>query len=132
MAPPEAMQFGKTLHGLLQGLAYANSVFGPVYVAKCDLSNGFYWLQLSLDSILPLAVLPPTFLGEEPLVALPLAVTMGWTDAPSSFTGTTETVTDLANWSLATGETLGPHHLEQRAEPNPTAEQENVVGSLAP
>ena len=71
MAPLETMQFGKTLPMLLQALAYANPVFGPVYMAMYDLSDSFCRLQLSLDSILPLAVLLPTSQGEQPLVALP-------------------------------------------------------------
>ena len=61
---------------------------------------GFCWLQLSLDSIFQLTVLPPTPQGEEPLVAPLPVVTMGWTEALLSFTGTTETAFDLANWSL--------------------------------
>ena len=101
-------------------------------MAKYDLSDGFCWLQLSLDFILPLAVLLPTPQGEEPLVALPLVVTMGLTEALPSFTGTTKTATNLANWSLASGETLRPHHLEQYAEPNPATKQGNMVRSLAP
>ena len=86
---------------------------GPVYVAKYDLSDGFYWLQLSLDSILPLAALLPTPPGEDPLVALPLVVTMGWTKAPPSFCTTTKTATNLENWSLSREEELEPHCLEQ-------------------
>ena len=77
MAPPEGMQFGITLPRLLQALAYTNPKFGPVHIAKCDLLDSFHHLQLSLDSIPPLAVPPPKSEGEDPLVAMSLVVAMG-------------------------------------------------------
>ena len=132
MAPPEAMQFGETLPRLLQALAFAYLTYMPVYLAKHNLSDGFCQLHLSLNSILPLAVLPPTPPSEAPLVALPLAVTMGWIRAPPSFCTTTETATDLANWSIGAGESLEPHHLEQRVDPSPTTEEGKVAYLLAP
>ena len=46
LAPPEAIQFGQTLKRLLQRIHRANDVFGPVYMPKIDLSDGFYWLWL--------------------------------------------------------------------------------------
>ena len=71
-------------------------------------------------------------LKEKTLVAPTFAVTMGWTEAPPCFTGTAEKANCLANWSLFSGEMLRPHLLEQHADPNPAAEQGNMVGSLAP
>jgi len=118
-APPEAMQFGRTLRRILQKLADANPMYGPVYMAKYDMSDGFYRLQLSLDSILPLAVMLPTMSQEDPLVALPLVVTMGWTEAPPAFSTTTETSTDLANWELESKNYIPPHHLEPLADTPP-------------
>ena len=44
VASKEAMQFGRTLHRLLQKIHYANERFGPVYLSKLDLSDGFYRL----------------------------------------------------------------------------------------
>ena len=105
-APQEAMKFRKTLPRLLQTLAFSNPKYGPFCVAKYDTSDGFCRLQLSCNSILPLGLLLPTSPGEAPPVTLPLVVTMGWTKAPPSFCSTTETVTNLANWSLAMGRHL--------------------------
>ena len=101
------MQFGKTLPRLLQALAYANLKYGPVCVAKYNLSDGFYQLQLSLDSIVPLAVLLPTPPGEDLLVAPPLVVTIGWTEAPSSFCATTETATNFGKLVIVQGRGTG-------------------------
>ena len=108
-APPEAMQFGRTLARVLERLAMANPRFGPVHMGKYDMSDGFYRLQLALNSVLPLAVMLPRMEDEDPLVALPLVVTMGWTEAPPSFSSTTETATDLANWDLERKVYLPPH-----------------------
>ena len=44
LAFKEAMQFGKTLKRLLQQIHRANERFGPVYLSKIDLSDGFYRL----------------------------------------------------------------------------------------
>ena len=42
LGPSEAMQFGRTLWRLLYRIHRANSRFGPVYLSKVDLSDGFY------------------------------------------------------------------------------------------
>ena len=44
LALPEAMQFGQTLKRLLQRIHRANDIFGPVYMSRINLSDGFYWL----------------------------------------------------------------------------------------
>ena len=44
LAFKEAMQFGKTLKILLRRIHRANERFGPVYLSKIDLSDGFYRL----------------------------------------------------------------------------------------
>jgi hypothetical protein len=135
-APPEAMQFGRTLQRLLLKLASANPIYGPVYMAKYDMSDGFYRLQISLDSILPLAVMLPSMDQEDPLIALPLVVPMGWTEAPPSFSTTTETATDLANWELDSGTDLLPHRLEELADTKPAdyiaRDESRMIPSLAP
>ena len=43
-----------------------------------------------------------------------------------------EMVINLANWSLALGEVLEPHRLEQHANPTPATEVGDVASSLAP
>ena len=65
-------------------------------------------------------------------MALPLVVTMGWTEAPLSFCTNTETATNWANWSLSREEQLEPHHLEQQADPKPDMTEYHMAGSLAP
>ena len=131
-APPEAMQFGRTLKRVLQQLANANPAHGPVYMAKYDMSDGFYRLQLAMNAILPLAVMLPTMEHEDPLVALPLVVTMGWTEAPPSFSTTTETSTDLANWTLAKGTYVPPHRLEKLADTAPSNHEERNETRMQP
>ena len=135
-APPEAMQFGRALDRILDKIAGANPIYGPVYMGKYDMADGFYRLQLALNSILPLAVMLPTTEHEDPLIALPLVVTMGWTEAPPSFSTTTETSTDLANWELERKRYLPPHRLEKLAETPPsdhvTRDESRMKPSVAP
>ena len=124
LAPPEAMQFGQTLKRLLQRIHLANDIFGPVYMSKIDLSDGFYRLWLRPEDTLKLAVLFLSKPGEEPLVRIPLTNPMGWCLSPPNFSACTETVADLANASLenlseqATARKI-PHRLDTIFEMTP-------------
>ena len=135
-APPEAMQFGKALERVLYLLSRADPRLGPVYLSKIDISDGFYRLRLTLSSVAPLGILLPTWEAEEPLVAFPLVLPMGWTESPPSFCATTETVADLANWSLQAGHAAPFHRLVELAATLPLdytpLEDAQVQGPLTP
>ena len=136
LAPAEAMQFGYALLRILWILALANPIFGPVHMSKNDIKDGFYRLRLSPESILAMGLLLPLWDNEEPLVAFPLVLPMGWTESPPSFSAATETIADLANHSLQRDETLPPHRLEDKANTLPAdyVDQSNtaVLGPLTP
>ena len=92
LAPPESMQFGRALQRVIHSIVFANPAYGPVYLIKVDLSDGFYRVWLNLRDIPKLAlVLPPLTDSTEPLVALPLALPMGWVESPPWFSVVTET-----------------------------------------
>ena len=65
LAPAKAMQFGRALDWLLYQIRHADPKFGPVYLNKIDISDGFYRVPLTPDSAPRLAVvlpnLPPFF-----------------------------------------------------------------------
>ena len=100
IAPTESMQFGRTLWRLLNEIHHANSKFGPVYMSKIDLSDGFYRLWLRPEDTPALAVLLPTRENEPPLIGIPLTNPMGWVSSPPNFSSCTETVADMANADL--------------------------------
>jgi hypothetical protein len=77
-APPEAMQFGRTLQRLLWLIRHANPKFGPPKTNKQDLKDGYYRLFLRALDCLRLALVLPKFEGEPQLIAIPLACTMCW------------------------------------------------------
>ena len=91
------MQFGRTLYRLLHRLQYANPRYGPVFLSKVDLSDGFYRLWLRPEDVLKLAVVFSTCKGETPLIGIPLTNPMGWCESPPNFSACTETVADLDN-----------------------------------
>jgi len=97
LAPPEAMQFGRALQRLLHRIHQANPRYGPVYLSKIDIADGFYRLGIRPDDAPRLAVLFPTKPGEEQLVGIPLTLPMGWLESPPAFCAMTETTADLAN-----------------------------------
>ena len=99
-APLAAMQFGKALDRILRHILLANPANGPLYLLKLDLSDGFYRINLSPHDIPKLGVVFPTLPGEEPRIALPLVLPMGWTSSPPCFSAATETAADITNGHL--------------------------------
>ena len=113
LAPGEAMQFGHALERYLREILLADPELGKVYLAKFDISDGFYRIHLNVDDIFKLAVVFPTPKGQPALVALPLVLPMGWKNSPPIFSAFTETAADIANANLNTAST--PHPLESHA-----------------
>lgn len=123
-APQEAMQFGQALQRILQKLRHANSKFGPIYLNKIDISDGFYRVMLQPEAAPQLSVMLPTYPEEPPLVAIPLSLPMGWVESPPYFCAVTETIADLTNSRLH-WEYAPPHRLERISE-TPTEPTETI------
>ena len=122
-APPEAMQFGKALPRLVSAIVNANPAAGPVYMMKVDVADGFYRNWLKTEDIPKLAVAFPTKPGEDPLVAFPTVLPMGWVESPPHFCVGTETVADLANKQLRDRRPLPwVHRLDADADTPPADE----------
>jgi hypothetical protein len=125
LAPNEAMQFGRALERLLFRIRHANPRYGPVYMNKIDISDGFYRVALAAASSPKLAIVLPTRPGEPTLLAIPLSLPMGWIESPPAFCAVTETIADLANWRLP--RRYAPiHRLDQFADTPPPAETAKV------
>ena len=112
--PPEVIQFSGALSRILWLLQHADPDEGSVYMAKFDISDGFYHLFLDPDDALKLAVLMPKYDGELQLVAVPLSLIMRWVSSPPTFCAASETATDITNASLFYC-TVPPHRLEDAA-----------------
>ncbi len=115
LAPQEAMQFGHALDRYLRELLLADPANGPLYMLKLDISDGFYRVALAPQDIPKLGVVFPTREGEEPLVAFPLVLPMGWKNSPPIFSAATETAADLANHTLQHQPSQPPHPLDAQA-----------------
>ena len=100
-APPEAMQFGGALHRTLRHVRHANPKYGPVFIAKHDIKDGFYRMFLRASQSPRLAIIMPQYAGEPQLVAIPMSSTMGWTQSPPTFSTMSETIADLTNSSFS-------------------------------
>ena len=109
-SPPEAMQFGGALPRILYYGRHANPKFGTLKANKNDLKDGFYRMYLTPEGCLRLAVLLPRYDGEPPLVGIPLACTMGWTESPPTFCAMSETVCDRANARFKSDPLNAPKH----------------------
>jgi hypothetical protein len=115
LSPRESMQFGRALERTLHKIRHANPKYGPVYQSKTDLKDGFYRLWLSDSGMANLGVAFPVYEGEEPMVAFPLVLPMGWLESPPWFCAATETVADIAN-SIPANHDLPPHPMEDLAD----------------
>jgi hypothetical protein len=80
-----------------------------------DLSDGFYCIGLIVDDMPKLGVIFPTLPGEEPLIAFPLVLPMGWKNSPPIFCTATETIADIANARINTNFNPPAHHLDELA-----------------
>lgn len=112
------MQFGRTLDRLLYRIRHADPAHGPVYMSKIDISDGFYRIRVKAEHAPRLAVIMPRLPGEPPMVALPLALPMGWVESPPVFCAATETAADLANSRLHFPY-CPPHRLDKVASSEP-------------
>ena len=93
----EAMQFGGALYRVLYQIYHADPKYGTTYLAKYDVKDGFYRVMIRPEHALAMTVILPTYEGEEPMVAVPLVLTMGWINSPPTFCAVTETACDIAN-----------------------------------
>ena len=123
LAPKESMQFGRALQRVMSTIVRADQRYGPVFLSKIDIADGFYRVWLQCDDIPKLGVALPTTPGQPFLVAFPLALPMGWVESPPYFTALTETACDLANDSLRARRSrrarVPAHRLEQVAATPP-------------
>ena len=117
VVPKEAMQFGHALDRILREILLADPRYGPVYQLKIDLSDGFYRGDLAPDDCPKLGVVfPSRSPTDEPMVAIPLVLPMGWCESPPAFSAITETIADVANDRLDdAGYTPSSHKLDDLA-----------------
>ncbi|MGH7974557.1 MAG: hypothetical protein ACREBR_03440 [bacterium] len=130
LAPKESMQFGRALQRMLQKIHGADTRRGPVHLMKLDLSDGFYRVDLNADDVLALGVALPKLNDEEPLVAFPLVLPMGWLDSPPYFSAVTETIADVTNMRLRQGISPPTHHRHDaisNTKPQPCEEKNRDV-----
>ena len=111
-----ATQYGRALDRLLREIAFADSALGYVYLLKANVSNGFYRIGLRPEDTPKLGLILPIGANEEPMVANPLTLPMGWKNSPPLFCTATETVADIANEYLRSHQPSRPHKLDGRAE----------------
>jgi hypothetical protein len=119
---PDSIQFGNAFYRFLHRLQRADTHNGPIFLSKTDISDAFMRVWIALSTIPSLGALLPTHMGEEPLVAFPLILPMGWMDSPNYLCAVTETAADLANSRFSAGHLTTVHHpLSDLANTKPPA-----------
>jgi hypothetical protein len=123
-APVESMQFGRALERFIRHIVLANPKYGKVKLIKVDLADGFYRIWLSPTHAAKLAVAFPNADGEEPLIAIPLSLPMGWKNSPPLFSTATKTIADIANRRILQHTDKPAHRLDELADSVPEKEEE--------
>mmetsp|Transcript_36392 Transcript_36392/g.81833 ORF Transcript_36392/g.81833 Transcript_36392/m.81833 type:complete len:1331 (-) Transcript_36392:274-4266(-) len=112
----ESMQFGRALRRILLNIYRADPRWGPVYMLKADISDGFYNIWVNANGSRRLGLILPSKQGEDPLVLFFLALPMGWVSSPPVFCTATEVATDIANKEIASNWRPPPHRQENAAD----------------
>ena len=130
LAPAEAMQFGRALQRVLKHILDADPRFGPVYLAKIDIADGFYRVWVQFRDVPKLGVVQPTSHGEPPLLAFPLTLPMRWVELPPYFTVLTETACNVANARLRRRAAATTQHRLETVAATPPPENNAVDAAL--
>jgi hypothetical protein len=117
------MQFGTALQRIIEDIVNANPLFGPVYLCKVDIADGFYRVNLRPADIPKLGVIMPPTADHETLVALPLVLPMGWKNSPPYFCALTETVADVTNERIRHHQQPPRHRMDRVADSFPEDER---------
>ena len=125
------MQYGRALDRLIREIVYTDPALGYVYLLKANVSDGFYRIGLRPEDAPKLGLIFHRGEEEEPMVATPLTLPMGWKNSPPLFCTATETVADLSNEALRYHQPSKQHQLDDRAEaidtpPAPPPTQEHA------
>lgn len=113
LVPQEAMQYGRALERYLRHILLADTKFGPVYMLKFDLVDGYYRIGLIQD-IPKLALAFPPDQQNNHLIALPLVLLMGLKKSGPVFCAATEILADIANATVSQNVDQPPYHLDTR------------------
>ena len=110
------MQYGKALDRYLRYILISDPKYGPIYMLKCDLADGYYRLGLVVSDIPKLAVAFPSVDQQDPLIALSLVLPMGWKNSGPAFCAATETIADMENAAIIKNVPQKSHPLDTLAQ----------------
>jgi hypothetical protein len=80
---PDSIQFGAALYHFIQRLQRANMRRGTIHLGKTNVADAFMRVWISLSTIPALGAILPSYPDEDPLVAFPMILPMGWVDSPN-------------------------------------------------
>ena len=123
------MLFGRALRRILFQIYRADPRWGPVYLAKVDIPDGFYNICVNANGAKNFGIVLPSAPGQEPLILFFLGLPMGWVSSPPIFCAATETVADVANAKIAKNWKPPPHRQDEVADtPTPSTRPLSATG----
>jgi hypothetical protein len=116
----DSLQFGHAFLQILQQLHRADTRDDTIYLSKTDIADAFMRVGIWAPTIPIRGALLPILPVEEPLVAFPLILPMGWVESPQYLCAVSETIADIANMRLQANDASVPtHRLEAFANSRP-------------
>ena len=114
LAPQHAMyELGNVIPRIIHTLAGAPDSGIPFLFSKVDLKDGFWRMAVNEADAWNFAyVLPAIDPAEEPILVIPNALQMGWSESPPFFCAGTETARDVANHTLDEDLPMPAHPME--------------------
>ena len=114
------MQFGFAFQRLLRKIFQAELNWGPVFLMKGDIANGFYQGCLRAQDLAWMGLaMPLDTQYREPLIAFPLASPMGWVEYPPFFVALYDTTANLGNYLIQSSFHTHTHHHDIVVDTNP-------------
>ena len=117
LSPMEVMRFRGALQRILKQVLAADPRLGPVYLSKVDLADAYmrFWVRMEDVQSVAFLILKKNTSNIQ-LVVFHILLPIGYIDSAPYFCMATDTVTDLANKTIALRERADEHPLELEYE----------------
>jgi hypothetical protein len=89
--------FNLGLHSPASCTSYNVRKKGTIWLAKTDVTDAFMRVWISPPTLPTLGAVLPSYPNEEPIIAFPMILPMGWIDSPNYLCAFTDTIANLAN-----------------------------------
>ena len=117
-SPQKSMaQLGWVIKRIITTMAHNYNTNKPFFFSKCDIKDGFWRMNVSLDDAWNFCYVIPSQQNkasslDDTNIVVPHALQMGWAESPPFFCAATETARDVIQQYFNSCQIIPPHPLE--------------------